>query len=132
MRKERRKDKRYASRWEAVKTVVVAGRKKFSVKDISMGGLKLEYVPEANAPFRTEMIDLIAMLPTQLYLPRMKCKTVYDILTLAENRTFSGGTIRLRGLRFLGLDDQQKRSLTTIINHFQEGSVPSCKEKGCT
>jgi hypothetical protein len=122
MATERRKNRRYGMPVKSLKAVVVANRKRISVKDISMGGLMVEYVPDAYDPIKTELIDVVAMADNQVYLPKIRCRTVYDILTLAENKAFSGEVIRRRGLKFVGLTKRQAGSLGIIIERFRNTS----------
>jgi hypothetical protein len=62
------------------------------------------------------------MADNQGYLPKIRCRTVYDILTLAENKAFSGEVIRRRGLEFVGLTKRQAGSLGIIIERFRNTS----------
>ncbi|BBO92659.1 hypothetical protein [Desulfosarcina ovata] len=119
MRSDRRQHRRFDTNPETVKTVIVSHRKQFSVRDISLGGMMVEYVPGANERFDTLSIDVIATAHDQVYLRNINCRTVYDILALAENKAFSGETIRRRGLKFTGLTRNQTHTLKRIIDRLR-------------
>ncbi|BBO85617.1 hypothetical protein DSCO28_61830 [Desulfosarcina ovata subsp. sediminis] len=116
MKTDRRQHRRFDTNPETVKTVIVSHRKQFSVRDISLGGMMVEYVPGTNERFDTLSIDVIATAHDQVYLRSISCRTVYDILALAENKAFSGETIRRRGLKFVGLTQNQIHTLKRIID----------------
>jgi len=117
MKTERRKFRRLTTGSETVQAAAAGSGKKFSVKDIGKGGLMVEYIPVANEPFETENIDIIAMDYDRVYLPEISCETVYDILTLVQDTSFSGGTLRLRGLKFVELTRKQEEALNILIDH---------------
>lgn len=109
---------------------IVAGRKAMGIRDIGMGGAMIEYRPDDGQPLITEEIDIVATGEAPVYLRTMRCETVYDILTLAEDQAFSGTTLRLRGLKFMDMTERQKRELGALISHcrqdasFDNGRVP--------
>ena len=77
----------------------------------------LEYDPGTHEPFETNKIDIIAMDYDRVYLPKISCQTVYDILTLVQDKSFSGSARRLRGLKFVELTGKQEEALNILIDH---------------
>lgn len=122
METERRKHKRYDVNSQSLKVVAVADRKKIAVKDLSLGGAMVEYNPVAIESPKTELLDVVAHLHQQVYLPGVNCRTIYDILGLAENRSFSGEPVRCRGLKFVGLTESQADALRIIIDRLRDDS----------
>ena len=117
MPKERRGSPRCAIDSDEVQVSVSASRKTYSVKDISKGGLAIEYSPVADEPFESESVDIIAMDYDRFYLPKIVCKTVYDISTLMEGGSFKGGVRRIRGLKFVELTKAQEDELDILLKH---------------
>lgn len=119
---ERRKHRRYDVHSQSLNAVVVADRKEIAIKDLSLGGLMVEYNPVANESLKTELLDVMAHPHQQVYLSGIHCRTIYDILGLAENSSFSGETVRYRGLKFVGLTKNQIKSLRNIVDRFRYDS----------
>ena len=88
MTKELRRSMRAAIDSDGVQVSVSARWKTYSAKDISKGGLAIEYCPVADEPFESESVDIIALDYDRFYLPKITCKTVYDISTLMEGGVF--------------------------------------------
>jgi hypothetical protein len=102
--------------------VVVGDRNRIVVKDLSLGGLMVEYNPDADESLKTDLLDVVAHLHSQVYLPGVNCRTIYDILGLAENKSFRGETVRYRGLEFVELTKSQEESLRIIIDGCRHAS----------
>ena len=115
MTKELRRSMRAAIDSDGVQVSVSASRKTYSVKDISKGGLAIVYSPAADEPFESESVDIIAMDYDRFYLPKITCKTVYDISTLMEGGSFKGGVRRIRGLKFVELTKEQEDELDILL-----------------
>ena len=115
MKPERRTAKRCTIDSDEVQVSVSPSRKTYSVKDISTGGLAIEYSPVADEPFESKSVDIIAMNYGRFYLPNITCKTVYDIPTLMQGRSFRGGEIRIRGLKFVELTQEQEDELDILL-----------------
>jgi hypothetical protein len=58
-------------------------------------------------------------------MPRVNCRTVYDILMLAEGKAFTGELIRRRGLKFVGLSKRHADYLRAIIDRLSH-VPPDC------
>ena len=100
---------------DEVQFSVSTNRKTYSVKDISKGGLAIEYSPVADEPFESESVNIIAMDYDRFYLPKIACETVYDIPTLIQGRSFRGGERRIRGLKFVELNKEQEDELDSLL-----------------
>ena len=101
---------------------VSSGRESYSIKDISKGGLAIEYNPEAGEPFQSESVGIIAVIYDRFYLPKIKCKTVYDISTLLEGNSFNGRLVRIRGFKFVELTKEQEDKLDILLKRCFERS----------
>ena len=116
MERERRYNRRYYVDRDRIQASFPRIQKTFNVKDISSGGMKIEYSPSAKTLMDSEMIDIIAMnYWRHFFLPKIPCKTVYDIPTLMQKKSFKGGEVRIRGLKFLDLTGEQEDGLDLLI-----------------
>ena len=115
MTKERRGSPRGAIDSDGVQVSVSARRKTYSAKDISKGGLAIEYCPVADEPFESESVDIIAVGYGRIYLKKIACETVYDHQTLMHDNSFSGGVRRIRDLKFVELTKEQEDELDTLL-----------------
>ena len=113
--RERRRTRRCSIDTDEVQVSVLPGQKNYSVKDISKGGLAIEYSPVADEPFELESVDIIAADYDRFFLPKIACKTVYDIPTLMQGKSFRGGEIRIRGLKFVELTQEQEDELDILL-----------------
>jgi hypothetical protein len=89
-----------------------------TIRDISLGGLKIEYFQAAFDTFNWKLIDIFVESRRHFHLPGIPCKTVYDIGVLAENQTFSGSPCRLCGLKYEILSERQKTMLQALLDNF--------------
>ena len=78
------------------------------LNNISRGGLAFQYLPVEDQRAESDTIDIIAKSPGLFYLPAVACRVMYDISVLAEARTFTGAATRLCGVKFAGLNKEQK------------------------
>ena len=51
----------------------------------------------------------------RFYLSKVACKTVYDIPTLMQGKSFKGGEMRIRGLKFVELTKEQEDKLNILL-----------------
>ena len=116
MTQDRRRDRRYTIDSEKIQVSVLLGQKSHGIKDISAGGLAIEYSPVADEPLEPETVDIIAIDCDRSCLPKIVCKTVYDISTVMLGRFFSGGAMRIRGLKFIELTKEQEDKLDILLN----------------
>jgi len=123
MRAERRKYRRYCIDRDKVQASFSDSPKTHVVKDVSRGGVKIEYNPLTDGLMESEVIDIIAMHDCRVYLPKISCETVYDILILMQDRSFKGGTMRVRGLKFVHLTKEQEDGLDSLINQCLDASA---------
>ena len=115
---ERRRFKRFNTDPERVQAVAADKRGRYAVRDISRGGLMMEYGPVPDESLDTGTIHITATNHFRLILSNIDCQTVYDIPTLAQNESFSGNLRRLRGLKFTALTTEQLNNLNTLIDHW--------------
>ena len=115
MTQDRRRDRRYTIDSEKIKVSVLLSQKTHSIKDIGAGGLAIEYNPVTDEPLESEIIDIIAIDCDLCCLPKIVCKTVYDIPTVMQGRSFSGGVMRIRGLKFIELTKEQENGLEILL-----------------
>ena len=93
------------------------------LNNISQGGLAFQYSPVEGQKAESETIDIMAKGPDPFYLPAVACRTMYDISALAEDRTFTGASLRLSGVKFVRLNKEQTRKLALFIKKY--GLEPS-------
>ena len=86
--------------------------------NISRGGLAFHYSPLEGRRAESETIDIMARSPDPFFLPSVTCRTRYDISTLAEDRTFTGASARLCGVKFVRLQDDQTQKLAHFIEKY--------------
>ncbi len=91
------------------------------LKDISEGGLSYQYTPIDGGGAGSEVIDILDKDPDRFFLAGLACKRVYEITELAADRTFTGAEIRLRGLEYVGLTDEQERKLEFLLKKYETG-----------
>lgn len=120
---DRRASKRCEIQFEEIQIAIHNNRKLYPVKDISTGGLAIEYSPVTEEPFESEAIDISAADYNRFYLPNIACKTVYDIATLMEGRSFRGADMRIRGLKFIELTKEQEEKLAILLKRFFESTA---------
>ena len=114
MRQDRRRDKRYTIDSDKIQ-VLLFSQKTHCIKDIGASGLAIEYNPVTDEPLESETIDIIATDCDRSCLPKIVCKTVYDIPTVMQGRSFSGGAMRIRGLKFIELTKDQENELEILL-----------------
>ena len=88
------------------------------LNNISQGGLAFQYSPVEGRRAESETIDIMAKNSDPFFLPSIDCQTMYDISTLAEDRTFTGAAVRLSGVQFIRLDKDQARKLALFIKKY--------------
>jgi hypothetical protein len=94
------------------------------IKDVSLGGLKFEYLSLANAIIEWRLIDIFGIKGSRFHLFGIPCKQIYSIAELSENKTFSGSRSRTSGLKFIHLTGDQQTKLESLIN--QLSAVNGC------
>jgi len=118
-----RRDRRYTIDSDKIQVSVLLSQKTYCIKDISAGGLAIEYNPVTDEPLESETIDIIAIDCDRFCLPKIVCKTVYDIPTVMQGRSFSGGAMRIRGLKFIELTKDQENKLEILLRCFFDHSA---------
>ena len=123
MSANRRASIRCEVHFEEIQAAIHPSRKAFPIKDISRGGLAIEYSRTTDEPFESEAIDIIAIDYDRFYLPKIACKTVYDISTLMEGRSFTGDAMRIRGFKFVELTKEQEDKLDILLKRCFDSSA---------
>ena len=88
------------------------------LNNISLGGLAFQYSPVEGRKGESATIDIMAKSPDPFFLPSVACKTRYDISVLAEAQTFTGAAVRLTGVQFFQLDEEQAQKLKLFIKKY--------------
>ncbi len=115
MQVERRQEMRVVMPDEEI---VVMGPHSNSIgvlKDISMGGMKFEYISEKPANDQWELIDILANRQDHILLRSVTCEIVYDIKGMASNNKFSGLFVRVCGVSFKTLTQDQNQNLHHLL-----------------
>jgi hypothetical protein len=118
MSAEQRRFKRYTVKSDGLDVVSrdlnVVGK----LKNINRGGLAYQYAPVNGTKPDSEMIDILGKGPDRFHVSGISCKAVYDISELAADQTFTGAEIRLRGLEFTGLTEEQNEMLDFLLEQY--------------
>ena len=125
MRKDKRQHHRHTITNESLFIASLNSGKFASVRNISINGLAFEHFLGPEAPTDWTSIDVFMGGRDRLYLPKIKCRVVYDIAELSENSTFSGTAIRVCGLQFGSLKKEQKQKLVKLLNSHATKPIPN-------
>lgn len=115
MESERRASKRHAVSLDEIEALVLPGKEVCRVRTISTGGVAIEYTPAFGKLLKSESIHLLTQSGCRCSLQNLQCRTVYDIPTLMEGRSFRGRKRRIRGLNFVALTKSQKTELDQLL-----------------
>ena len=115
---ERRQHPRYPVREGEFEVFSRASSIMGKLDNISQGGLAFYYSPVEGRRTEPETIDIMARNSDPFFLPSVACRTMYDISTLAEDRTFTGAATRLTGVQFFKLDEEQEQKLALFIKKY--------------
>ena len=125
MRKNRRRYPRHAITKESLFIASLNSVKNASVRNISKSGLAFEHFGGAGDPGDWSLIDIFMGGRNPFYLPKIKCRLIYDIAELSENSTFSGSEVRVCGLQFGSLRNEHNKKLVKLINSKATMPIPS-------
>lgn len=118
MMAERRQHPRYPVRDGEFQVISHDSKIMGKLNNISQGGLAFHYSPVEGRRAESETIDIMARNSNPFFLPSVACRTMYDISTLAEDRTFTGAAARLCGMKFVRLQDDQTQKLAHFIKKY--------------
>ena len=90
-----------------------------TVRDVCCGGLGLEYVVGAQPIEPSLVLDLISWECGPVTVSALVCRTVYDVPSLSENRSFKGVQTRKRGVAFVAPTLRQKRQLDLVLRRLE-------------
>jgi hypothetical protein len=86
--------------------------------NIGNGGLAFQFAPGRAETGECRAIDILGPESDRLRVAGLACRKIYEISALAEDQTFTGAEIRICGLQFIGLTDEQSRKLTRLIGRY--------------
>ena len=115
MKLERRSAERYAIQLDEIHVTAEPRPRQLKAKDISRGGIALEYTPLKNELLNLESVDITHRDYRDIFLSNINCKTIYDIETLMEGQTFTGGKRRVCGVKFIELSKEQEQKLDVLM-----------------
>jgi len=87
-----------------------------AVRDISLGGLKVEYIHGSDLQDRWTLIDINSRNNHGAWLSSICCRLIYDISDLSQQRTFTGQETRICGLNFSELTAEQEEVLCQLLS----------------
>jgi hypothetical protein len=87
-----------------------------TVKDVSLGGLKFEYVSIAGEISGWCLIDIFGNKGSRFHIFGIPCRRIYCIDELAQNKTLSGSRSQTSGLNFIHLTGDQQTQLESLID----------------
>ena len=119
---ERRRFTRYNAEGEGYEVFSRESGIHGRLKDISKGGLAYQYQPVNGVP-ASEVVDILVRDSEKISLQKLTCRTIYDVVELAADRTFRGTEIRLRGLEYINLSDDQERDLENLLKSLRNGNL---------
>jgi hypothetical protein len=105
---ERRQHPRYGVRDEGIEIFSRHTRIHGKLENISKTGLAFSYIPVWSEAAESDTIDVMATGPARFYLSGLDCQVVYEIGTLAEDRSYTGAEARLCGMEFVGIEMEHK------------------------
>lgn len=117
MESERRASERHVVSLDEIQAFVLPGKDVCRVRTISTGGVAIEYTPVLGKLFESESIHILTQNGRCCSLQNIQCRTVYDLATLMEGRSFRGGERRIRGLKFIALTKKQKDELDHLLKN---------------
>jgi hypothetical protein len=115
MKSERRSSERYETQSDEIQVMTEPSSHKPRIKDISKEGLALEYTPLEGEPLDFVSVDIVSRDPQDIFLHKINCKNIYDIETLMEGQTYTGGKRRTRGIKFIELTNEQEENLDMLM-----------------
>jgi len=115
---ERRQHPRYGVREGELEVFSHDSKIMGKLNNISQGGLAFQYSPVEGCKAESATIDIMAKSPDPFFLPSVACRTIYDIIMLAEDRTFTGAATRLTGVQFFKLDEEQEQKLKLFFKKY--------------
>lgn len=114
--RDRRKERRYEVPATTYVGLGAACDEIGHILDISLEGLSFSYAADKKPASDIVECDLF-MAGSPFYLHGLECETVWDTDTAYETQ-FSANNVRLRGVKFTALSDNQKAQLKYFIeNH---------------
>ena len=85
------------------------------IKDISINGLKFQYLPITDNKTEWKMIDIFGSGQNRFHLLGIPCRIIYNLNSLPENQSFTGSRARTGGLKFGRITAAQQKKLKSII-----------------
>ena len=123
MKSERRSSERFEIQLDEIQVMTEPSLHKPRVKDISKEGLALEYYPLESEPLDFVSVDIVSRDNRDIFLHKINCKTIYDIETMMEGQTYTGGKKRTRGIKFIKLTNEQEENLDMLMKRCFENSA---------
>lgn len=111
----RRASLRYPLNFDEIQIQVHPGTVKCSAKNISEGGMAIEYSPVSIEQIEIETIDIMGGNDFDFIVDDVHCRTIYDIETLMESQTYSGGKSRRCGVKFTKMTQDQKKKMSALL-----------------
>ena len=123
MRNERRRHVRFRAQENAYAALGRKYSRVGKIRDISIGGLALEYIAGEGSPLETSQIDIF-LTENNFQIYNLSCKVVYDVVVYVPRvkSQFSDLLLTRRcGIRFGALSVSNRRRLRVFIEGQAEG-----------
>ncbi len=85
------------------------------LRNIGPKGAAYQYTPFSGQAAKDTRIDKTAADPNRYHIHDIACRKVYDIIELTADEKFSGSEMRLCGVRFVDLSEDQKDKLYFLL-----------------
>ncbi len=118
MKDERREFTRYKIQEDEIQVLCHDLKIDGMLKDISKGGLAFQYTTIAGEKPDTDSINIVAKSMDQFYLFDIACQIIYDMPTLEEGQSFTGSERKQRGVKFVGLTENQQNKLELLLKNY--------------
>lgn len=115
---ERRKSKRHPVPEGTLFVCSHGSDNLLTVKNISDEGLQFVYFPDNCEAPECQLIDILQHRHAYFCVAGICCQIVYDIPSLSEDLSFSGVRMRIAGVEFADLTEEQQDKLSGLLAAF--------------
>lgn len=123
MTKEQRRETRREIEVETLFAMDQCSRKIATVINISTSGMQLRYSPENHICHQWSHATIFASDGEWPLISNLACRPVYDLASLIENQCFTGAAVRICGVCFETITDEQSTGLNQLMKNIDTGGL---------